>query len=358
MPADSTPPPTVAATTATVRLRRRQVLVLPALLLLVVVVATWSLGSGAVAIDAREVAGALWRMVTGAAATGDDTIVTTLRLPRTLFGLVVGAGLAAAGVAMQGLFRNPLADPALIGVSSGAAFGAVATIVFGGTWFAHGTPPDAIALGAFASGLSSTLVVWSIGRRRPGVATLLLAGVAINAIALAGVGWLQYLASERQLRDLTFWSLGSLAGTDWKRLFIVLPCVGLPLLILPTQARALNALLLGEHEAAFLGFRPARVQKLLIALVALMVSSAVAFTGIISFIGLVVPHLLRLSLGPDHRLLLPASALGGAALVPAADTLARTLAAPAELPLGVLTALVGGPFFLWLLLRSPIVESR
>ena len=354
MPTTATPKQVAAAS----RMRASKALVLPALALLVIAISVWSLGSGAVDIPASEVIGALWRAISGAEAIGDDAIVTTLRLPRLLFGLIVGAGLAAAGVAMQGLFRNPLADPALIGVSSGAAFGAVATIVFGSAVFAHGAPPDAIALGAFASGLCSTLVVWGIGRRRPGVATLLLAGVAINAIALAGVGWLQYLANERQLRDLTFWSLGSLAGTDWKRLAIVVPCIGLPLLVLPTQARALNALLLGEHEAAFLGFRPARVQKLLIGLVALMVSSAVAFTGIISFIGLVVPHLLRLSFGPDHRLLLPASALGGAALVPAADTLARTLAAPAELPLGVLTALVGGPFFLWLLLRSPIVESR
>lgn len=336
--------------------RWRHASVLGALAALVAVTAIWNLGSGAMDIAPREVLGALWRAAIGAPPQNDDLIVTTLRLPRLLFALLVGAGLAAAGAAMQGLFRNPLADPGLIGVSSGAAFGAVATIVLGGQFLVGGAPPDLVAAGAFLCGLAATITVWLIGRRRPGVATLLLAGVAISAIGLAGVGWMQYLADERQLRDLTFWSLGSLAGTDWRRLAIIAPCIALPLLLLPLQARALNALLLGEHEAALLGFRPARVQKLLIALVALVVGAAVAFAGIISFVGLVVPHLLRLMFGPDHRLLLPASALGGAVLLPAADTFARTLAAPAELPLGVLTAIIGGPFFLWLLLRTPTLE--
>ncbi|NKF22363.1 iron ABC transporter permease [Solimonas sp. C16B3] len=337
--------------------RRRTPLLLGALALLVLAVLLWGLASGATDVGAADALSALWRAAAGVPAQGDDAIVLALRLPRLLFGALVGAGLAAAGVAMQGLFRNPLADPALIGVSSGAAFGAVATIVCGHWLFAGGASPDGVAAGAFVCGVVATFSVWLIGRRRPGVATLLLAGVAINAIGFAGIGWLQYLASERQLRDLTFWSLGSLAGIDWRRLAIVAPCIGVPLLLLPLQARALNALLLGDREAAFLGFRPARVQRLLLALTALMVSAAVAFTGVIGFVGLVVPHLLRLGFGPDHRLLLPASALGGAALVPAADTLARTVAVPAELPLGVLTALVGGPFFLWLLLRTPIVET-
>ncbi|MFT4047216.1 MAG: iron ABC transporter permease [Solimonas sp.] len=336
--------------------RRRAPLIIGGLALLAALVFLWGLGTGPAAIAPRDVLSALWRAATGGAALGDDVIVTTLRLPRLLFGVLVGAGLAAAGVATQGLFRNPLADPALIGVSAGAAFGAVASIVFGHRLFVAGATPDAVAAGAFVCGLAATFVVWLIGRSRPGVATLLLAGVAINAIGLAGIGWLQYVADERQLRDLTFWSLGSLSGTDWRRLAIVAPCIAVPLLLLPLQARALNALLLGDSEAAFMGFRPLRVQRLLLTLTALLVSASVAFTGIIGFIGLVVPHLLRLAFGPDHRVLLPAAALGGAALVPFADTLARTVAAPAELPLGVLTAVVGGPFFLWLLLRTPIRE--
>jgi iron complex transport system permease protein len=327
--------------------------------LLLLLTCIWSLCSGAVGIAPADVLGALLRALTGATPHYDDGIVLELRLPRVLLAALVGAELAMGGAAIQGLFRNPLADPGLIGVSAGAALGAVGMIVLGPQWFAIGYADSwLVAAGAFVCGLLATALVWFIGRRRPGVATLLLAGVAINAIAMAGVGWLTYLADERQLRDLTFWTLGSLGGADWQRLAIIAPWVLLPLCLLPVSARALNALLLGEHEAAFLGFRPQRLQLMLITLVALMVSAAVAFTGVIGFVGLVAPHLMRLLLGPDHRVLLPAAALCGAALVVAADTLARTMVAPAELPLGVLTALVGGPFFLWLLLRTHAGDMR
>jgi iron complex transport system permease protein len=189
------------------------------------------------------------------------------------------------------------------------------------------------------------------------MATLLLAGVAINAIAMAGVGLLTYLANEHQLRDLSFWTLGSLDGTDWVRLAAVAPLMLLPVCLLPRHARALNALLLGEHEAALLGFDPQRVRQRLIVLVALATSAAVAMCGVIGFVGLVVPHVLRMLWGPDHRLLLPASALAGASLLIGADAAARVVVAPAELPIGVITALVGGPFFLWLLLRLRIGEG-
>jgi iron complex transport system permease protein len=303
--------------------------VLGALALLLATVATWSLTRGAMAITPGDVAGALSRWLSGAAAQGDDNVVLALRLPRLLLAVMVGAALATGGSTMQGLFRNPLADPGLIGVSAGAALGAV----------------------------GSTALVFAIGRRRAGVASLLLAGVAINAIAMAGVGLLTYLANENQLRDLTFWSLGSLGGASWSRLAIVAPWIMLPLLFLPRAARALNALLLGEGEAALLGYRPERLQPLLVGLVALSVGASVAFTGVIGFVGLVVPHLLRMGFGPDHRFLLPASALGGAILLVAADALARTIVAPGELPIGVLTALVGGPFFLWLLLGRRAGET-
>jgi iron complex transport system permease protein len=320
--------------------------VLGMLVLLLVATATWSLTRGAIAVAPADVAGALLRWLGGIAARGDDNVILALRLPRLLLAVAVGAALATGGSTMQGLFRNPLADPGLIGVSAGAAVGAVAAIVLGGkagSWI--------IAASAFVGGLVATTLVFLIGRRRPGVANLLLAGVAINAIAMAGVGLLTYLATENQLRDLTFWSLGSLGGASWSRLAIVAPWIVLPLLCLPRAAAALNALLLGEGEAALLGFRPERLQPLLVALVALSVGASVAFTGVIGFVGLVVPHLLRMTYGPDHRFLLPASALGGAILLVAADALARTVVAPGELPIGVLTALVGGPFFLWLLLR-------
>lgn len=334
----------VAASLPRRRASRRALL--GALALLLCAMATWSLSRGAMTIAPGDIVGAMVRWLSGEAARGDDGIVLGLRLPRLLLGIVVGAALAAGGSTMQGLFRNPLADPGLIGVSAGAAVGAVGAIVFGGksgSWI--------VAASAFVGGLVTTTLVFLIGRRRPGVANLLLAGVAINAIAMAGVGLLTYLANENQLRDLTFWSLGSLGGASWGRLGIVVPWIVLPLLLLPRAAAALNALLLGDSEAALLGFRPERLQPLLVGLVALSVGASVAFTGVVGFVGLVVPHLLRMTCGPDHRFLLPASALGGATLLVAADALARTVVAPGELPIGVLTALVGGPFFLWLLLR-------
>ncbi|UPG94880.1 FecCD family ABC transporter permease [Luteibacter aegosomatissinici] len=334
------------------RRRASRQALLGALALLLLATATWSLTRGAMAISPGDVAGALLRWLTGAPARGDDQIILGLRLPRLLLATMVGAALATGGGTMQGLFRNPLADPGLIGVSAGAALGAVGAIVLGsqsGSWL--------VAAFAFVGGLLATTLVFLIGRRRPGVANLLLAGVAINAIAMAGVGLLTYLANENQLRDLTYWSLGSLGGASWSRLGIVAPWIVLPLLLVPRAAVALNALLLGEGEAALLGFRPERLQPLLVALVALSVGASVAFTGVIGFVGLVVPHLLRMTCGPDHRFLLPASALGGATLLVAADALARTIVAPGELPIGVLTALVGGPFFLWLLLRRRAGEA-
>lgn len=337
------------------RLPARRLLVLGGMTLAMLCMALWALGSGAMSIPVRSVATALFHGIGGQALANDETVVWLLRLPRVLLALLVGAALGGGGAAMQGVFRNPLADPGLIGVSAGAALGAVGMIVLGShvatvlPW-ADGTLGMMSA--AFAGGLLATWLVYRMGRRRPGVATLLLAGVAVNAMAMAGVGLLTYLANDQQLRSLTFWSLGSLGGATWPRLAVATPLILLPLLILPRSARALNALLLGEREACLLGFRPERLKAWLIALVALAVSAAVAMSGVIGFVGLVVPHLLRMVWGPDHRLLLPASCLAGAVLLLAADTLARTVVAPAELPIGVLTALVGGPFFLWLLLRT------
>lgn len=332
------------------RLPRRAAL--PSLVVLLVAMAAWSVTRGAIDIPVGEVAGAIMRWLSGAAARGDDGVVLALRLPRLALAMLVGSALASGGATMQGLFRNPLADPGLIGVSAGAALGAVAAIVLGGqsgSWL--------VAVLAFAGGLVATFLVYLLGRRSAGVAHLLLAGVAVNAIAMAGVGLLTYAASENQLRDLTFWSLGSLGGANWTRVLTVAPWIVLPLLCLPSAAKALNALLLGEKEAALMGFRPERLQPFLITLVALAVGASVAFSGVIGFVGLVVPHLLRMVFGPDHRFLLPASALGGATLMVAADALARTVVAPGELPIGVLTALVGGPFFLWLLLSRRVGEG-
>jgi iron complex transport system permease protein len=314
--------------------------------------------SGAMHLSTQDVLGALLRWIGGRPVQGDDAIVLTLRLPRVLMAALVGAALACSGATMQGMFRNPLVEPGLIGVSSGSALGAISVIVLGGSFSATLSGSFGVTLAAFLGGLLATALVYAIGRRRPGTAMLLLAGVAINAIAMAGIGVLTYMASERQLRDLSFWTLGSLGGTDWLRLATVAPWMLLSLVLLPIYSRALNALLLGEREAVLLGYRTERLQQQLIALTALATSAAVAMCGVISFVGLLVPHALRIVWGPDHRLLLPASALGGAILLIGADAMARTIVAPAELPIGIITSLLGGPFFLWLLMRTRIGEVR
>lgn len=286
----------------------------------------------------------------------DAAVLGVVRAPRVLMAALVGAGLGAAGAAMQGLFRNPLADPGLIGVSAGAALAAVAAIVLGGSVF--GAAAGLLGLwmlpvAAFIGGLGATLLMARLGTvaGATSVATLLLAGVAVNALAGALTGMLIFMADDRQVRDITFWTLGSLAGARWAQLPVVALLVGLPTLALCALARPLNALLLGEAEAFHLGMRVEAVKRIAVVLAAIAVAAGVAFTGLIGFVGLVVPHLVRLAFGADHRLVLPGAALLGAALLVLADLLARSLAAPAELPVGVVTALLGAPFFLWLLRR-------
>jgi iron complex transport system permease protein len=273
-----------------------------------------------------------------------------IRLPRVVLALLVGAGLAVAGAILQGIFRNPLADPSLIGVSSGAALAAVAAIVAGVAPLGAATLP----LAAFGGGLLTTLAVYALARRegRTEVVTLLLTGIALTAIAGAGTSFLTFLADDQQLRSLVFWSLGSVGGATWPVVLAALPFVAAGVLLAPGWARALNLLALGEREATHLGVATERVRFGLIVLAALTTGAAVAVAGTVGFVGLVVPHLVRLVAGPDHRVLLPASALAGGTLLLLADLAARTAVAPAELPLGVVTALAGGPFFLWLLHRT------
>ena len=335
---------------------------IPALLLLLALAFWLALALGPVSLSLGDSLRALLRLaglpLAGAGLEQAELIVGQLRLPRALLGLAVGAVLALAGVAMQGLFRNPLADPGLIGVSSGAALGAALAIV-GGAWL--GQPPVWLApwllsLCAFGGGLGVTALVYRLGRRdgETRVATMLLAGIALSALTGAGIGLFSYLADDATLRSLTFWNLGSLNGASYARLWPLLPvCLGVALW-LPRRAAALNALLLGESEARHLGFDVERLKRELVLCVALGVGAAVAAAGMIGFVGLVVPHLVRLLTGPDHRLLLPASALAGAALLLLADLAARLLLAPAELPIGTLTALLGAPFFLYLLRRERV----
>lgn len=284
-----------------------------------------------------------------------DLVLTGIRLPRVLLGVLAGMALAVSGALMQGLFRNPLADPALIGISSGSSFGASLMIVFGSTlpgFVASSLGLFTIALAAFAGGLMVTFIVYTISTRdsQTSVATMLLAGIAMNALCGAGTGGLILFSTDTQLRDLTFWSLGSLGAATWQTLAVVAPFVIIVLIISPWLARALNALLLGESAAHHLGIETQLVKRLVILLSALAVGAVTAVTGLIGFVGLVVPHLIRLTFGPDHRLLLPASALLGGILLVFSDLLARILLQPAEIPIGIITALFGAPFFLWLLM--------
>lgn len=285
-----------------------------------------------------------------------ELILGQIRLPRTLLGLVVGAVLAISGVAMQGLFRNPLADPGLVGVSSGAALGAAVSIV-GGNWLG-GVPevfaPYLLSIFAFLGGLGVTALVYRLGRRdgQTSVATMLLAGIALTALAASVVGLFTYLADDATLRTLTFWNLGSLNGASYTRLWPLLLVAVVVTWWLPRRAEALNALLLGESEARHLGIEVETLKRELVFCTALGVGAAVAAAGLIGFVGLVVPHMVRLLSGPDHRVLLPASLLAGASLLLFADLIARLALAPAELPIGIVTAFIGAPFFLFLLLRG------
>jgi iron complex transport system permease protein len=286
----------------------------------------------------------------------DAAVLGVVRAPRVLLAGLIGAGLGVAGAAMQGLFRNPLADPGLIGVSAGAALAAVAAIVLGPGLFGRAAGVLGLwmlPIAAFVGGMGATLLIARLATRDgvTGVATLLLAGIAVNALCGALTGLMVFAADDRQLRDVTFWTLGSLAGARWEQLPVAAALIGLPTLLLLWLARPLNALTLGEREAFHLGTRVEAVKRVAVALAAISVSAGVAMSGLIGFVGLVVPHLVRLGFGTDHRLVLPGAALLGAALMVLADLAARSLAAPAELPVGVVTALLGAPFFLWLLRR-------
>lgn len=325
------------------------------------VLAIWlSLALGPVSLPLMDTLRAGLRLL-GVPVSGDnleqaELILGQIRVPRTLLGLAVGAVLALSGVAMQGLFRNPLADPGLVGVSSGAALGAAVAIV-AGAWYggiSEMIAPYLLSISAFAGGLIVTGIVYRLGRRegQTSVGIMLLAGVAMTALAGSIIGLFSYLADDATLRTLTFWNLGTLNGASYARLWpLLLVCV-LVILWLPRRAKALNALLLGESEARHLGIEVERLKRELVLCIALGVGAAVAAAGLIGFVGLIVPHLVRLIASPDHRVVLPASALAGASLLLLADVFARLVLAPAELPIGIVTALIGAPFFLFLLVRG------
>lgn len=339
------------------RLRPRSALLLGAALALAALV--WAATRGAYAITP----GQLWQVLLQALAGGSPAagapapeylVFMNIRLPRLLMGLAAGAGLGLAGALMQGLFRNPLADPGLIGVSSGAALGAAIAIVLGSQWL----PELPRTLGswtlvamAFAGGLLVTTLIYALAQSDGGtrMGLMLLAGVAVNALAMSGLGYLNFISTDEQLRNLQMWLLGSLGGARWSAVALVGAVVAGAGALGLALARPLNAIALGEAQATLLGVPVERTKRLAVLAAALAVGAVTSATGIIGFIGLVAPHWVRLVAGPDHRVVLPGSALLGAALVLAADGVARTIVQPAELPLGVLTAFIGVPLFLAML---------
>ena len=310
--------------------------------------------TGQLAVTASDVVGSIlgWLGINTSLAPEDPVVDATLqvvRFPRIVMALAVGAALAVAGTLMQAVFGNPLAEPGVVGVSAGAALGASTAIVFGISAGGGG-----VALLAFLGGLLATLLVYAVARAggRTEVVTLLLTGIAINAFAQAGLAFVLFLADTASREQIVFWQLGSLAGSVWSEVVIVLPVLVLGTIVAVMMAHRLDLLALGERNARHLGVDVEQLRIIAIVLVALLTGVAVAFAGIIAFVGLVVPHIIRMALGPAHRGLLVASAVGGGALLAIADLLTRTVVAGADLPIGMLTALVGGPFFFALLYQQ------
>jgi iron complex transport system permease protein len=323
------------------------------LIALLVIFAVFSLVTGPMNLSSAEGVLTLFDSILGTQYNTleqyQQVVIMELRLPRLLLAIMVGAMLAQCGAVMQGLFRNPLADPGIVGVSSGASVGAVLAICI----FPASISVWSIPLFAFFGGLVTTLLVYRLAKSSEGtsVLMLLLAGVAISAFSGALIGFISYFADDQKLRALSLWQMGSLAGANSEYLWLSFITMLALFWAFQRQANALNALLLGEAEARHLGISVEAMKLKLIVLVAIGVGVAVASSGMIGFVGLVIPHLVRMSFGPNHTTLLPLSALCGALLLLLSDLLARTLVQPAELPVGLITALLGAPFFLALLLQ-------
>lgn len=286
-----------------------------------------------------------------------EIVVMAIRMPRVIFGIFIGATLAICGTAIQGLFRNPLADPALIGISSGAALFTVVMIVLGAQLFQNiftilGN--YVLSIAAFAGAFLTTILIYRISQAggKTIVSTMLLAGIAISAMASAGTGIMTLIANDAQLRTITFWNLGSLGGATWVNVSVLVPLCLICIVGLPALSKPLNALVLGETNASLLGINVERLKTKAILLTAIGIGVCVSMSGIIGFVGLVTPHIIRKMIGPEHRQVFVASGLLGATLLVIADLVCRTIVAPIEIPIGIATALIGGPFFLYLLLKE------
>ncbi|XBH23133.1 iron ABC transporter permease [Jonesiaceae bacterium BS-20] len=337
-------------------MRRLKTLILFSLLAVaLVVLLIVSASSGQLHVPAGEVFSSLLNKLGlgGSPVTSHangEAALWQIRFPRVVLTMLVGAALATGGALMQGVFGNPLADPGVVGVSSGAAAAACTAMVFGWAFFGNWT----VAIFAFAGGLVVTLLVYAISRSngRTEVVTLVLTGVAVNAVCGAIIALMTFLGDQQSREQIVFWQLGSMNGTRWDYVAVVAPIVIVGIVLVMFLTRKLDLLSLGERSARHLGVDVERLRIGSIILVAFLTAAAVAFAGIISFVGLVVPHIIRMIVGPGHRVLIPASALGGAVLLSGADLIARTAVPFADLPIGMLTALVGGPFFFWLIRKT------
>lgn len=292
-----------------------------------------------------------------------EAVFLQLRLPRVLLCAITGAILSVSGVLMQGLFRNPIVEPGLVGTSSGAAFGASIVFVLSASFspqFKSITGPLLVPMVAFLGALLATYIVYTLAKsaKRVSIMTLLLTGIAVNAVCMSGTGFMSYIARDPQARSITFWNLGTFSGASWFQVVVVGIVATAMFMLSFRYSKQLNLLLLGEEEATYLGVETDKLKRRIMLLNTAMVSVATAFVGVISFMGLVVPHLLRLLIGSDNKKLLPASMLLGAALLTLADLCARLLLAPAELPIGIITALIGAPIFILLLKKFNLLQQK
>jgi len=329
--------------------RRRLAIITLAVVLLVAMVL--AVGLGAVNVSPGETIAALSRGIRGAEMSQADAVIWQLRLPRVLLAALVGASLALAGVLYQALFKNPLADPYILGVSSGAGLGATIAFVAAGTSFA--SRAFGVPVGAFLGALLTIALVVRLASRagRADTTSLLLAGVAIS-YTLAAVTSFLMVVFRNSMQSVVFWMMGGLTSASWQNVWIVSVMFVIGAVVPVLYARELDIMLLGDERAGQLGVNVERFKLLVLASASLVVAAAVSVSGLIGFVGLMTPHMARLVLGPDHRLLLPASTLAGAIVMVLADLAARTVLAPVEIPVGIVTAVLGGPFFVWLLVRK------
>ncbi len=343
--------------TAVVHRDRKRVIVLSGLSILLALVFLFSLTIGAVHISVTQGLSILLDSIGLSfeeVTTVQEKVFLNIRLPRLVQTVIIGGALGLCGAVLQGLFRNPLVEPGLVGVSSGAALAAVLFIVFGVRFTSqipHYLQNFLLPICAFVGGLLATMAVYKLSQSvgRTHIALLILAGVAIIMLTQAFIGLSVFYADENQARAYTFWTLGDLGGATWEKLFITVPLVIIPCVVLLRFTRPLNAMAAGEAEAFHMGVNVERMKVSIIVCCALAVGTVVSLSGTIGFVGLVIPHMIRMSFGADHRLILPASVLGGAILLIVSDIFARTIVKPAELPIGIVTAMIGAPFLIYLL---------